>query len=44
VPLLDGRAPVDGRPAAYVCRDFTCRLPVTEVGPLQEQIRSASVR
>ncbi|MFL6055558.1 MAG: thioredoxin domain-containing protein [Actinoallomurus sp.] len=44
VPLLDGRAPVDGRPAAYVCRQFTCRLPVTEVGALQEQIRSASVR
>ncbi|MEV5710021.1 thioredoxin domain-containing protein [Actinoallomurus sp. NPDC052274] len=44
VPLLEGRAPVDGRPAAYVCRDFTCRLPVTEVGALQEQIRAASGR
>ncbi|GAA4608496.1 thioredoxin domain-containing protein [Actinoallomurus liliacearum] len=44
VPLLEGRAPVDGRPAAYVCRDFTCRLPVTEVGALQEQIRAASER
>jgi hypothetical protein len=30
VPLLAGRALVAGAPAAYVCRDFTCRLPVTD--------------
>jgi uncharacterized protein len=29
VPLLVGRGLVDGGPAAYVCRQFTCRLPVT---------------
>jgi uncharacterized protein YyaL (SSP411 family) len=30
VPLLAGRGFVAGGPAAYVCRDFTCRMPVTD--------------
>jgi uncharacterized protein YyaL (SSP411 family) len=28
VPLLHGRAPVDGQAAAYVCERFTCQLPL----------------
>jgi uncharacterized protein YyaL (SSP411 family) len=30
VPLLEGRTPVDGHTAAYVCESFTCQRPVTE--------------
>ncbi|GAA2079621.1 thioredoxin domain-containing protein [Aeromicrobium tamlense] len=30
VPLFEGREAIDGRPTAYVCRDFVCALPVTD--------------
>jgi len=30
VPLLADREAIDGKPTAYVCRDFVCALPVTD--------------
>jgi uncharacterized protein len=36
VPLLAGRGLVDGAPAAYVCRQFTCQAPVTTPEQLEE--------
>jgi hypothetical protein len=38
VPLLDGRTPIDGVPAAYVCRGFVCRAPVTAVAALEGEL------
>ena len=34
VPLLDGRTARDGQATAYVCRNFSCRAPVTTPGEL----------
>jgi uncharacterized protein YyaL (SSP411 family) len=38
VPLLADRVALDGHPTAYVCRNFACRLPVTDPDALREQL------
>ncbi len=36
LPLLEGRGLVNGKPAAYVCENFACKLPVTDVNALAD--------
>jgi uncharacterized protein YyaL (SSP411 family) len=40
-PFTESYEPVDGRAAAYVCRDFTCQLPSTDPAKLKELLRKA---
>jgi uncharacterized protein YyaL (SSP411 family) len=35
-PLMAGRATVEGHPAAYVCENFACQLPVTSAAELRK--------
>jgi uncharacterized protein YyaL (SSP411 family) len=37
-PLLAGRTTVAGAPAAYVCENFACQLPVTAPSELANQL------
>jgi uncharacterized protein YyaL (SSP411 family) len=39
IKLLEGRTSVDGKPAAYVCRNYTCLLPATTVEELAARLR-----
>jgi uncharacterized protein YyaL (SSP411 family) len=38
--LFRGRAPLDGRPTAFVCRGFACDLPATQPDELERQLSS----
>jgi uncharacterized protein YyaL (SSP411 family) len=38
LPFLAGMQPLAGVTAAYVCRDFTCRQPVTTVDALEQEL------
>ena len=38
VPLLQDRPTLDGRPTAYVCRNFACQRPVTDPAELASQL------
>jgi uncharacterized protein YyaL (SSP411 family) len=38
IALLRDRPMVNGRPTAYVCENFTCKQPVTDVAAFEEQL------
>jgi uncharacterized protein YyaL (SSP411 family) len=38
--FVRGVGPVDGKPAAFVCEDFVCRLPVTDPAGLRDLLNS----
>lgn len=38
IPVLQGRAAINGGPTAYVCRRGVCRLPVTDLAGLRAEL------
>jgi uncharacterized protein YyaL (SSP411 family) len=41
IPLLDGRDMIDGRAAAYVCVDFSCKAPVVDPEALRALLKDS---
>ena len=39
LPLLEGKGPVQGKAAAYVCENMACKAPVTDPTALEEALR-----
>ncbi len=39
IPLLANREMIDGKATAYVCRHFSCQMPVTQPDELRQQLR-----
>ena len=44
IPLLANRPQIDGKPSAYVCRNFTCQKPTANPRELREQLRKEAGR
>jgi uncharacterized protein YyaL (SSP411 family) len=38
IAILQGRPMIDNRPTAYVCENFSCRQPVTDVAAFESQL------
>jgi uncharacterized protein YyaL (SSP411 family) len=39
IPAIEAMQPVGGLPSAYVCRNYTCQLPITEAAQLTELLQ-----
>ncbi|MFZ0933810.1 MAG: thioredoxin domain-containing protein, partial [Bryobacteraceae bacterium] len=39
IPAIEFMQPAGGSPSAYVCRNYTCQLPITEAGQLAELLQ-----
>lgn len=37
-PLVEGKGSFGGKPAAYVCRDGACKLPITDPEALAREL------
>jgi uncharacterized protein len=36
--LIEGKVALDGKPTVYICENFACKSPATDLGSLQKQL------
>jgi hypothetical protein len=41
IPLLEGKTSIDGKTTVYVCENYTCQAPTTDVGELERLLGHA---
>ncbi len=39
LPLLEGKTAAGGAATVYLCRNFTCEEPLTDIGAVRERLR-----
>ena len=39
-PVFQGRSAIDGKPTAYICRNYACQLPTTDPDTMMSQVLS----
>ncbi|MBY0246599.1 MAG: DUF255 domain-containing protein [Nitrospiraceae bacterium] len=42
LPLLKGKQPVDGQPALYICRNFSCLQPITDPRAISDALQTSA--
>ncbi|MFH1328239.1 MAG: hypothetical protein ABIH76_05290, partial [Candidatus Bathyarchaeota archaeon] len=43
IPLLKGKKAIQGKPTVYICREFSCEKPITEISVLRKELSSLSI-
>ena len=41
-PFFRNQTTIDGRTTAYVCRNYTCNLPTTDIQQMLEQLKAGN--
>jgi len=39
-PLVQGKRSLGGKPTAYVCQNYTCKRPITDIEELKAELSS----
>jgi uncharacterized protein YyaL (SSP411 family) len=43
IPLLEGRTTNEGKPVVYICKDYVCKAPITDLGVLKEALSDKGI-